>query len=413
MPSFLRKYSLADFYAGPGGLSLGFKQSGFFQPVVAVESNSQASETYENNLGVKVITKDVANVAPNELLKVAKEQGYKGIDVVVGGPPCQAFTTSNTKGTHWKKIKEQNEKNGNCVENQDWINFWKIIEALEPRAFVAENVMGFRTDKDVMSDFIKRSEPFDYVTGHCKLDAQFYGVPQRRKRIFVIGLKDYSQNKDSLLPKNPPKTSVKLVTVRNALGDLPKLSNDYPGSIISKYKRGRPTSYQSLMKYNAEILYDHVTHSVHPKMAERFQYIPQGYNLRKTWIEGKIPEDCMRSSYVIGKRERRFSENTLENMHSNIYRRLKWDDVSWTITHVRKTVLIHPLQDRLISVRESARLQSFPDWYRFSGSLNQQYQQIANAVPPLLAKAVAIHIREKLVATPRSSQKDQSVIAIS
>jgi len=119
--------------------------------------------------------------------------------------------------------------------------------------------------------------------------------------------------------------------------------------------------------------------------------------LRRAWIEGKIPKDLLQSQYIVKGRVRKgFSNKTLQNMHSNIYRRLKWNDVSYTITHVRKAVLIHPLQDRLLSIREAARLQSFPDWFRFSGSLNQQYQQIADAVPPLLAKAVALHIKELL-----------------
>ncbi|NQS90169.1 DNA cytosine methyltransferase, partial [Patescibacteria group bacterium] len=255
VPSILRKkYSLADLYAGPGGLSLGFKQSRFFQPVVAVEYKSKASETYENNLGVKVITKDVANVDADEILKVAKEQGYKGIDVVVGGPPCQAFSTANTKETQWRKIKARNQKKGNCVENPEWVNFWRIIEALQPRAFVAENVMGFRTCKDVMLDFIEKSELLGYTTGYSKLDAQSFGVPQRRKRIFIIGLRDYSQIQHSLFPKNCLKKDTELITAGKAFGDLPELKNDSPGSPIANYKKGRPTSYESLMRNGTNVL---------------------------------------------------------------------------------------------------------------------------------------------------------------
>lgn len=400
------KYSLADLFAGPGGLSLGFKLSGFFRPVVAVESHQKVAETYENNFGLRVIKRKIAQVKPKEILEAGRQLGHKSIDVVVGGPPCRPFTLANTGGTRWERIKEEINKNKKLkqkiVNHPDWYDFWKMIDALKPRAVVAENVMGFRTQGDVFSRFLQRLELSGYATCFRKLDAQYFGVPQKRKRIFIVGIRDFFGDKDSLLPRNPQEGN--RLTVEHATSDLPALSNDSPGSEISKYNRGRPTSYQSLMRRNSKTLYDHIAHSVHPVMAERFQYIPPGYNLRKTWVEGKIPETSMQSQYVRRKVRKGFSKKTLENMHSNIYRRLKWRDVSPTITHVRKTVLIHPLQDRLLSVREAARLQSFPDWFRFSGSLNQQYQQIADAVPPLLAKAVAVHVEELLLCTPQSSK---------
>lgn len=403
-------YSLVDLYAGPGGLSLGFQLSGFFQPVVAVESNAKVAETYQNNLGAKVDITDVRKVEPKELLKVAEEQGFRGIDIVVGGPPCRPFTAANTGGTRWKKIREEIESRKKIPEHPDWFNFWRIVDELQPSAVVAENVIGFGTEHEVFQKFIERLESSGYVTDFCKLNAQYFGVPQRRRRIFIAGVKSSIASKGSVLPRNPPESDVKIITIKQAISDLPELSNDSPGSEMFKYRKGRPTFYQSLMRGHSRVLYDHIAHSVHPTMAERFQHIPQGYNLRKTWIEGKIPETSMQSQYVRGRTRKGFSQKTLENMHSNIYRRLKWEDVSYTITHVRKTVLIHPLQDRLLSVREAARLQSFPDWFRFSGSLSQQYQQIADAVPPLLGKAVALHIKKFIDNTSNTRKAPQIAI---
>lgn len=401
-----RVYSLADLYAGPGGLSLGFKWSGFFQPIVAVEHNEAVAETYEKNLNARVFRKDVGSIEPKELLKVAKERGFDGIDIVVGGPPCKAFTTANTGGTKWEKIRGK-AKMGTVCEHPDWHNFWKVVDTLRPRAVIAENVMGFRSRNEVFSKFIRRLKISGYAVGYRKLNAKYFGVPQRRKRIFIAGMKNWTGDGEALLPKNPPEICAKMVDVRQSISDLPELSNASPAPCISTYRKGRPTSYQFLMRKNSKILYDHVVHRVHSTMAERFQYVPQGYNLRKAWVEGKIPESAMRSEYVVNGNVRKgFSEKTLRNMHSNIYRRLRWDDVSYTITHVRKTVLIHPLQNRLLSIRETARLQSFPDRFRFFGSLNQQYQQIADAVPPLLAEAVAKHVGELLMRIPRDRKSN-------
>jgi DNA (cytosine-5)-methyltransferase 1 len=399
------RYSFADLFAGPGGLSLGFKMSRFFEPIVAVESNPKAAETYRSNLGVKVIEAEIGKVeseeVANSLLRLANEGGHKTIHTIVGGPPCRPFTTANKGGTRWKEAREQNNVGDSDIGHPDWLCFSKIVYALQPRVVVAENVLGFKNHDDVFSKFVDKLESFGYATSSCELNARCFGIPQNRKRIFIVGVKDFAGDKCSLLPVNPKEGSAGIVSVKDAISDLPELSNDASGSQLSKYRRVRPTRYQSLMRNECKVLYDHLAHSVHPVMAERFKYIPSGYNLRKTWVEGKIPETSMQSQYVRGNVRKGFSENTLKNMHSNIYRRLRWDDAACTITNVRKTVLIHPQQNRLISVREAARLQSFPDWFRFSGSISQQYQQIADAVPPLLARAIAIHLAELLMCLPK------------
>ena len=390
------KCSLVDLYSGPGGLSLGFQQSGYFQPVVAVEKNNNTAETYENNLNIKVIRKKVENINTNDLLKYSYKSGYDSIDVLIGGPPCRPFTTANKGSTRWDKIKKKNYDGNENVEHPDWYNFWKIVDSLKPKIIVAENVLGLKYYTDVVNTFNKRLSSSGYNTINRVLDAQYFGVPQKRNRLFIVGLLNYNKDINSLLPNNPPDYKIKKVTVKEAIGDLPELTNSSPGSKISNYHKGRPTKYQSMIRNGNTILFDHIVHSVHPIMVKRFQYIPQGYNLRKALSEGKISEYILKLKYKKGNSERSFSDKTLSNIHSNIYRRLKWKDVSYTITHVRKTVLIHPLQNRLLSIREAARLQSFPDWFRFSGSLSQQYQQIADAVPPLLAKTIASHINNFL-----------------
>ena len=399
-----RRLSFADLFSGPGGLSLGFKMSGFFEPVVAVESNSNAAETYRTNFGVDVFEMKVGEVDPAELLRKATEKGYDAIDAVIGGPPCRPFTTANKGGTRWEKIKENNKGKNGYTEHPDWLSFWQIIEALnpQPRIVVAENVMGFKNHDDVFSKFLNRLRKH-YTTCFRELHAHCFGVPQNRKRIFIVGIKDFDEKPELILPVNPQPESVKQVAVKDAISDLPELSNSYPGTQISTYKRGRPTRYESSLRGECKVLHDHITHSVHPTMAERFTHIPPGYSLGKAWAEEIVPKASMHSYYFVGNIKKEFSKNTLKNMHSNIYRRLGWREASCTITHVRKTVLIHPLQDRLLSIREAARLQSFPDWFRFSGSVSQQYQQIADAVPPFLAQAIAKHLAMQLIKMPKPS----------
>lgn len=384
----LRKYSFVDLFAGPGGLTLGFKQSGFFQPIVGVESDTTVAQTYQKNLDVPVIRKDVENVHPHEILDTAFIMGFDHIDAIVGGPPCRPFTMANTGGTRWKAIKKREKYS----DHPNWEGFCNIVNAIKPLFVVAENVMGFRNNTDVFLKFVNKLWSLGYTVGSRELDAQHFGIPQKRRRIFIVGLRGKGVDESSLLPN--PKQFLRTVSVKEAISDLPALSNDNSNFKKSQYNLGRPTTFQCSMRNGQKEVCDHVVHLVHPAMAKRFEYIPQGYNLRRAWNEGKIPADVMQATYLKGRARRGFSSKTLQQIHSNIYRRLNWEQPSCTITHVRKTVLIHPLQNRLLSVREAARLQSFPDWYRFSGSISQQYQQIADAVPPLLAREVARHLVE-------------------
>jgi DNA (cytosine-5)-methyltransferase 1 len=389
---FANKYSFVDVFSGAGGLSIGFTSSGLFEPVAAVEMNSCASKTYQQNIRVPVYVENLAITQPIKLIDSAQKKGFKTVDVIIGGPPCKPFTTANRGGTKWEKVKEKLEKEKKVVENLEWFSYWKIIKGIQPKAFVAENVTGLRLRKEVLETFLTRVKDTGYTTNFFEVDAQFFGVPQRRKRIFIVGVKKPNLDPKELIINNPKIQRKDFVTVEKAISDLPRLNNDDTTLKVMKYLHRKPTSYQTLMRGDEKLVFDHRVHSVHSAVANRFKYIPQGYNLRKAWIEGKIPDSIMRKEYFLGKAIRKFSDKTLKNMHSNIYRRLEWNNISCTITNARKTVLIHPLQDRLISIREAARLQSFPDCTQFYGGLDQQYQQIADAVPPLLSRSIAIHL---------------------
>lgn len=262
--------------------------------------------------------------------------------------------------------------------------------------------MGFASRVEIFTNFVEGLRKGGYTVSTPMLSSENFGVPQKRQRIFIIALDETIEEK-LLVP--PASEKSKKITVSDAISDLPRISNEKPGSIESCYAQGRPTVYQSEMRGSTKILYDHIVHTVHPVMAKRFRYIKQGSNLIKAWKEGRVPATVLQASYVKGTHRRKgFSDTTLRFMHSNIYRRLEWDAPSPTITHVRKSVLLHPIQDRLLSIREAARLQSFPDWFRFKGSISLQYQQIADAVPPRLACAIAKHLAMILQSNERNER---------
>ncbi len=191
-----KKFSFIDVFSGPGGLSIGFKLSGFFEPVTAVEMSSIASKTYEQNLGIPVLNENLARIQPVDLIERAYKGGFKKIDVIIGGPPCKAFTTANRGSTKWEKVKERLLKEEKVVENIEWFSYWKMIEGIKPQAFIAENVMGLRTRRDVLENFLNRVASINYNAKICELDAQYFGVPQRRKRIFIIGIRNPRRNKN-------------------------------------------------------------------------------------------------------------------------------------------------------------------------------------------------------------------------
>lgn len=385
MTSLKNSYSLVDIFCGSGGLSKGLSLSKFFVPVASIECNKAAADTYKKNFPTAtVLETKVANVKGKELLAVARRNGFQKVDAICGGPPCRPFSKSNRGSTQWKVVK----KIQNIAHHPDWVHFIRLIKELKPKFVVAENVMGFRSNKDVFTPFVFSLEKLGYTVTTPFVDIRKFGVPQKRKRIIILAIKGKVDRGRLMFSETPNEETL----IRDAISDLPSLSNSKPGKQKSHYLKRQLPSYAKKLRGRTNVLYNHTVHSVNPIMLKRFKYIPQGYNLKTAWEAGKIPKTIFRSSYKHLGRTRRYTKKSLENIHSNIYRRLKWKETSPTLTHPRKTVIIHPTQNRLLSVRECARLQSFPDNFVFTGSINQQYQQIADAVPPYLAKQVGITI---------------------
>lgn len=315
----------------------------------AVESHPSACLTYAaNHPGATVLGTDIAKVAT---INVGPRHEPL---VLFGGPPCQGFSTSNQRTRH-----ADNPKN--------WLfrEFLRMVETLKPEWVVFENVTGIlQTDGGRFAEsFREQLMAMGYRIAFGTLNAADFGCPQRRSRYIVIA----ALNSDPELPT--PAPDVSLPTLWQAIGDLPELLN---GAMVDELEyAGAPLSdYARRMRSELTKCTGHLVSRNADSIVARYAHIPQGGNWRD------VP-GMMRDPVTDRRR-----------YHSGIYKRLVQDAPSVVIGNFRKNMLIHPTQDRGLSVREAARLQSFPDNYVFRGSIGFQQQQVGNAVPPILAKAV-------------------------
>lgn len=365
-----------DLFAGAGGLSEGFRQAGF-DVLAANDFDPESAETFrQNHPGTLFIEGPIQDVDTSELLDtVGLSRGELG--VLLGGPPCQAFSVYNhQRGMH-------DERSGLFRQ------YLRVVEGLMPRFVVMENVTGITSVAEgrAVREIHQSLKKLGYTVESRILKAEEYGVPQERRRIFFLASLDFQE-----IPWPDPShgsstgllwTALKPhVTVRDAIGDLPPLAMG-EGEEESRYG-GRPCSdYQRLLREGSPALYNHVAPYLGQINVERLKHIPQGGSWRD------IPEALLPA----GMKKARRSD------HTKRYGRLHPEGLSCTILtkcDLHWGAYIHPDQERTLTVREAARFQSFPDHIRFYGSRGSQFRQVGNAVPPLLAKAVAMPIAEAL-----------------
>jgi len=340
------RFNAIDIFSGAGGMSLGAMMSGL-EIDVAIENNKAAAKTFKlNHPETEVICDDIRKVNTID---------YKGDGVfaLFGGPPCQGFSISNTK--------TRNEENKN---NNLFNEFIRLVEETNPSWFVFENVEGIVSfgQGKVLNELRERFKKLGFKTNDKVLLASDYGVPQKRNRFFMVG---NNLDIDFVFPEKYKKS----VNIKQAINDLPSLWN---GAFEYElpYKTGSMSEYAKLMRGTSKLSTQNYVSRNKDYVIERYKYIGVGENWQS------IPTELM-TNY----------SNT-SNCHSGIYRRLHPDKPSGVIANYRKNMLIHPYENRGLSVREAARIQSFPDNFVFEGTLSEQQQQIGNAVPPLLAKAL-------------------------
>ena len=337
-----------DLFSGAGGMSLGATRAGI-DVKVAVELSDSAFKTYAANHPKTVVLRADAQGIFD--LRAA----FDPADVVLfGGPPCQGFSTSNQR-TRTKA----NDKN--------WLyrSFIGLLKTLRPGWVVFENVRGILETEGGM--FAKQVEAdiqaLGYNTLSGLLNAADFGIPQIRWRFFIIG------RLNGKAPTFPIGDSTSRVSVSDAIDDLPYLKMGADKSVMP-YRKAAESAYAKAMRGRLQESSGNLVSQNAEYVRERYAHIPAGGN----WQD--IPARLMKN----------YEDRT--RCHTGIYRRLKANEPSVVIGNFRKNMLIHPRQDRGLSVREAARLQSFPDWYVFEGSIGQQQQQVGNAVPPMLAEAL-------------------------
>ncbi len=352
-------FKILDLFCGAGGMSHGMHKNQHFRTEVALDINDRLSITLKNNMPeVEVVTGDIKDDFVKE--KVIDLSLNKGVNMVIGGPPCQGYSM---KG---KKLGLKDPRNFLFIE------FLNIVKRIQPEVFVIENVKSLlSTSKGWFKDEIKSEiENLGYYVDVGILKATDFGVPQTRERAIFICCK----TKEIKLPL---PTFKHLVTVKDAIFDLAYLDSS-EGAFEQDYLNEANSEYQKMIRENCNKLYNHKA-SNHASVAiEKLKMIPPE--------KGKeyLPKE------LLGKQQ-----------FNSTWGRLKWDKPSPTIDTrfdaASNGTNNHPFLNRTITPREAARLQSFDDNYIFYGSKVAIRAQIGNAVPPLMAKAIADKIYEDLI----------------
>lgn len=339
-----------DLFSGSGGMSLGAISSGIDVQQV-VEADKYAAATYFANHQPKygIFNDDIRKFQTSKI----ENRDNEGL-VVFGGPPCQGFSTSN-------------QRTRTLENSNNWLfeEFVRVVKETQPDWFVFENVRGILETEGGMfvEQIIEQFQKLGFTVSSKLLHAADFGVPQKRARFFIVGS---LHGKTFEFSEPTHKTPI---TVSKAISDLPALSNGASACNL-KYAKRATNAYSKYLRGSLKNCNNHLVTRNSELIVERYKHIPQGGN----WED--IPDHLM-GNYADKSR-----------CHTGIYRRLKLDEPSVVIGNYRKNMLIHPTQDRGLSVREAARLQSFPDDFVFKGSIGFQQQQVGNAVPPVLAKIV-------------------------
>ena len=355
------KYTVVDLFCGAGGLSRGFMDAGF-NVALGVDFDDAALKTFLNNHGdadaLKLDLFDLNNI--EKIKESIEKKGINQLDVLIGGPPCQGFSLAGNR-------IESDER------NKLYTAMVKTAELLKPKVVLLENVPGMLTlyDGKVKEKIFSDFENLGYSMNVKVLYAPEYGVPQIRKRAIFIGLLGFEGKFE--YPK-PILTENEFVTCEQAIGDLPSLEGDtnYKPDAVREYTQKPETSYQKAMRQNSKKLYNHIPTKHEQKTINNISLVPDG---------GKYTD-------LPGDMSNKFKYH--ESLH-----RYNSKKPSLTIDTGHRTHF-HYKYNRIPTVRENARLQSFPDDFIFYGNKQQQYKQVGNAVPPLLGYAVANKIKEYL-----------------
>ena len=356
-----KSYNCIDLFCGCGGLSKGFLDAGF-NVLVGIDNNQPALDTFElNHKGGVALNADLSKQETFD--KIKELAGSNNIDVIVAGPPCQGFSLSGPR-------------NFDDPRNKLYLAVIEMVKQFKPKAFIIENVPGMATlyNGEIKEEILKRFRAMDYNVEPNILCAADYGVPQTRKRLIFMGIrKDIGK---PVFPK-PILTPDKYITCKDAISDLPSLVDDL-GAEESNYSTEPITEYQKKMRGNCNILHNHVGTNHTQLVKDTSALVPEGGNykdLPEGWGESRKFHEAW-TRYDGNK-----PSKTIDTGHRNHFH-YKWN--------------------RVPTIREDARLQSFPDDFIFTGNKTQQNRQVGNAVPPLLGYALGKAIKDILLQEPEN-----------
>ncbi len=346
----MKKYNAIDLFCGCGGLSYGFEEAGF-NILLGIDNDVKALETFElNHIGSRSICGDITQIHYETDIKPLISN--KTIDVIIGGPPCQGMSLSGPR-----RFEDP--------RNKLYLSFIRLVKEIEPKMFVIENVPGLvgLFGGKIKDSIIEKFTKMGYTVQYKILCASEYGVPQSRKRVVFVGSRigafEYPSSKQSE------------VTCEMALSDLPPLENNL-GTEVMLYETKASNDYQKLMRKRSTEIHNHVAANHSNRVKEIIALVPDGGNYKD------LPEEYAhtRNFHVAWTR---FASNkpapTIDTGHRHHF---------------------HYKYNRVPTVRECARLQSFPDDFIFLGNKTQQFRQVGNAVPPIMAQEIAKKVIETL-----------------
>lgn len=339
-----------DFFCGIGGLTIGMERAGV-KTIGGIDNWDLACETYRKNLGHPCLKSDLKETGVHEIedfFDISAEE----IDMIVGGPPCQGFSTVGKRDI-------------DDPRNRLWQHYCDLVNEIRPSYVVIENVEGMIVDNDgvVKENVIEAFQRIGYQMKARILTSADYGVPQLRKRSIFLGWLDGIEEIKYPLPTHSEKN---YVSVEEAIFDLPKLG---PGEKKTEYGSSPQTVYQRDRRGEMEELHNHEAANHTDKLVERISHVPDGGN------RTAIPDELQPSS----------------GYHNSYSRLASWKPAVAVTSNMRKPSsarCTHPEQDRGLTVREGLRLQTFDDDFIPAGRRSKQYELVGNAVPPFLAEAI-------------------------
>ncbi len=351
-----KKPVVIDLFSGCGGLSYGLEQAGF-DIALGVDNWSAALKTFAyNHRNAQTLEADISEIKGSEIKRII---GNREVDLIVGGPPCQGFSLSGPRSFYDPR-------------NRLYLDFIRLVREIKPSAFIIENVPGLASlfKGQVKDRIIQEFEKIGYTVTAQIVNAADYGVPQNRRRIVFVGLRGGETFKFPN-PTHSAANGKKKVTVSEAISDLPLLKRE-KGAEELRYIKPPSTNYQRVMRKGSKKIFNHLASSHTKQTSEIIALVPEGGNYKN------LPEHL----------------KTVRNFHV-AWTRLHSQEPSPTIDTGHRHHF-HPSENRVPTVREAARLQSFPDTFRFIGPKTLQYKQVGNAVPPLLAAAIGKSLIEYL-----------------